>query len=260
MDSKNGRTVAVPVLTLEWWRQLAHDNPQDLPPRIDQYLTGDVADEAPAFIDKKPQVPLTADLEPLETAEPLTGNGVAPAKVAGTIDPHFAPTGLDFSMALNWLKAGNRLARAGWNGAGQYVSLLVPYAPHPVDSPDAKPFNPYFKMWDNNAQAEGTFTSFLILKNAQNKVFPWFPSMGDLMAEDWQLYVEPLVPDIPPHQLRVLKELEELSHRLKALNDFIDGGSEIFAGLDLAEQGRLREQATYMADYQDVLIRRVAEF
>lgn len=41
MDSKESRTIAVPVLTLEWWRQLAHDNPQDLPPCIEQYLQRD---------------------------------------------------------------------------------------------------------------------------------------------------------------------------------------------------------------------------
>jgi len=130
----------------------------------------------------------TADAAPAVNLEGATGGPLA-EKVTGTIDPHFAPTGLDFSSALNWLKTGKRLARAGWNGAGQYVSLLVPHAPHPEDSPDANPSNPYFKMWDNNAQAEGTFTSFLILKNAQNKVFPWFPSMGDLMATDWQVIV-----------------------------------------------------------------------
>lgn len=169
-------------------------------------------------------------------------------------------TGMNFGMALEAAKAGKRISRSGWNVKGQYVRALIPQAPHPDDSPDAVPSNPYFKMWDNNPQAEGTFTTFLILKNAQNKVFPWLPSTGDLMADDWLVVDEALVTDIPPHQLRVLKELEEVSNRLKALNAFIDGGSEIFAKLDLSEQGRLREQATYMADYQDVLIRRVAAF
>ena len=118
-----------------------------------------------AFVNKAAQVPLSHDLVKLEAAE--------------------------FSDALMWLKEGKRVQRAGWNGASQYVSLLVPHAPHPEDSPDAFPLNPYFKMWDNNAQADGTFTPFLILKNAQNKIFPWFPSMGDLLATDWQVYEAP---------------------------------------------------------------------
>lgn len=128
---------------------------------------GGTADEAPAFINKTAQVPLSTEAQPL-------WYGVDHAAA-------------EFSDALMWLKEGKRVQRAGWNGAGQYVRLLSPYAPHPEDSPDAFPLNPYFKMWDNNAQAEGTFAPFLILKNAQNKVFPWFPSMGDLMATDWQV-------------------------------------------------------------------------
>ncbi|WP_425279618.1 crAss001_48 related protein [Enterobacter hormaechei] len=66
--------------------------------------------------------------------------------------------------------------------------------------------------------------------------------------------------NIPPHQLRVLEELAQVSDRLKKLNTFIDGRSETFDRLPAAEQSRLREQATYMADYEGVLIRRVIAF
>lgn len=150
---------------------------------------------APAFINKTAQVPLATETQPLWSGVDLAAAGyeftgeraVLGEEVNGEAPITFYPAPSDFSDALLWLKEGRRVARAGWNGAGQYVSLLSPYAPHPEDSPDAFPRNPYFKMWDNNAQAEGTLSPFLILKNAQNKVFPWFPSMGDLMADDWQV-------------------------------------------------------------------------
>lgn len=151
-------------------------------------------------------------------------------------------TGMNFGLALEAAKAGKRISRSGWNGKGQYVKWIPG-------------FGAAFKVDD--CEVAGC----LVLKNAQGVVQPgWVPSMGDLMADDWLVVDEALVTDIPPHQLRVLKELEEVSNRLKALNTFIDGGSEIFTKLALSEQGRLREQATYMADYQDVLIRRVAAF
>lgn len=80
------------------------------------------------------------------------------------------------------------IKRKGWNGDNQYVRPLVSGAPHPTDAPDAFPQNPYFKLWDNNAQADGTFNTFAIIKTTQNQVFPWTPSQGDLFAWDWEVH------------------------------------------------------------------------
>lgn len=77
--------------------------------------------------------------------------------------------------------------REGWNGADQYVRIISPYAPHPEDSSEAFPQNPYFSMRDNNANADGTFSPFAVLKTTQNKVFPWTPSQGDLFGNDWRI-------------------------------------------------------------------------
>lgn len=151
----------------------------------------------------------------------------------------------DFSDALMWLKDGRCVQRAGWNAGGQWVRMW--HMPHTGYT------------WEDDSRIYGVLPG-LVLKNAQGKLVQWVPSMGDLMADDWQVYVEPLETDMPPHQLRVLQELAELDKRLTALNEFIDGGSPVFAGLDKAEQGRLREQSTYMADYLDVLTRRAAAF
>lgn len=124
------------------------------------------------YLSYSPAAAFEAGYRLLEPTEPLTGDGAEPAKVAGTIDPHFAPTGLDFSMALNWLKTGKRVQRAGWNGAGQWVELV-------------KNSGLVFRSEITSefyAVADG-----LVLKNSQDIVVQWVPSIGDLMAEDWQV-------------------------------------------------------------------------
>ena len=101
---------------------------------------------------------------------------------------------LDFGSAWNKLISGDAtkhkyvLSRTGWNGANQYVRVIFPQAPHPSDAPDAVPQNPYFRMADNNADADGTLSPFAVLKTTQNKVFPWTPSQGDLFAFDFEIY------------------------------------------------------------------------
>lgn len=155
----------------------------------------------------------------------------------------------DFSDALMWLKEGKRVARKGWNGKGQFC-WMVPEGQCPARTEAIKGHFPGDMV---------PYGAYFALKNAQDAVVPWQPSVGDLLATDWQVY-DALVTDISPRQMRVLEDLEQVSKRLKELNEFIDGGSETFASLPDAEQSRLREQATYMADYQDVLIRRVVAF
>ncbi len=83
----------------------------------------------------------------------------------------------DFSDALMWLKEDKRVKRAGWNGAGQYV-ILIP-GDHLARSAG---------YGFGEAMGEFTFGDVLALKNAQNIMQPgWVPSMGDLMATDWQV-------------------------------------------------------------------------
>lgn len=155
----------------------------------------------------------------------------------------------DFSDALMWLKEGKRVARKGWNGNGQFC-WMVPEGQYPARMEAIKGHFPGDMV---------PYGAYFALKNAQGVVVPWVPSVGDLLATDWYVH-DVLLSDIPPHQLRVLEELAQVSDRLKKLNAFIDSRSETFDRLPGAEQSRLREQATHMADYQDVLIRRVIAF
>jgi hypothetical protein len=96
---------------------------------------------------------------------------------ADVFDRAYRPTtGLSFGMAIEALKLGKRVARAGWNGAGQFV-CLVPAASYPAQTGIAKA---YF-----GADALVPYRSYLALKTAQGDVATWAPSCSDALADDW---------------------------------------------------------------------------
>lgn len=101
--------------------------------------------------------------------------------------------GMTFGQAIEALKLGHRVGRAGWNGKGMWLRMVHPYAPHPDNGADPKsPYcNPYFKAADNNEHAEGTMLSWIGMKTADNKFVPWLASQTDVLAEDWSIVGEP---------------------------------------------------------------------
>ena len=81
--------------------------------------------------------------------------------------------GLTFGDALDLLKAGKRVARAGWNGKGMWLVLLRLRA-EPTDL--AIRGTPIRAM----PPCIGMFT-------AQGEMQPgWLASQPDMLAEDWQ--------------------------------------------------------------------------
>lgn len=88
-----------------------------------------------------------------------------------------AEESLTFGQALELLKAGKQLTRAGWNGAGQFVYLLPASE---LQKAVGYGFGEYI--------GEPEFVQTLVLKNAQSKLYVgWTPSVGDLFAKDWKL-------------------------------------------------------------------------
>jgi hypothetical protein len=87
---------------------------------------------------------------------------------------------MDFGKALNRLKGGSKVARAGWNGKGMWLVLQKGY-------PDGIPIN------RNTAEAteipEGTvckFRPYIMMYTADAEFVPWVASQTDLLADDWQ--------------------------------------------------------------------------
>lgn len=84
--------------------------------------------------------------------------------------------GMTFSQALELLKAGGRVARAGWNGKGMFI-FLVPGSTFKVNRPPLLGIYP-----------EGTEVNYcphIDMKTADGKVVPWLASQTDVLAEDW---------------------------------------------------------------------------
>lgn len=85
--------------------------------------------------------------------------------------------GLAFGAAIEALKAGQRLARTGWNGKGMFV-YLVPANSYPAQTGAAKAHFGEGGMVPYNA--------YLAIKNVNETVSTWVPSVNDVLADDWQ--------------------------------------------------------------------------
>ena len=85
----------------------------------------------------------------------------------------YRPTaGLTFGLAIEALKLGKRVARAGWNGKGMYLALIPGgYAEHP----------------NVNGGMEIEALPWIGMKTADNKFVPWVASQTDVLAEDWAI-------------------------------------------------------------------------
>ena len=80
-------------------------------------------------------------------------------------DAAYRPTtGMTFGLAIEALKAGKRVARAGWNGKGMWVEYV------PAKDFSFSELNPHF-----------------VIKNTNNSFSTWVPSINDCLADDWQI-------------------------------------------------------------------------
>lgn len=87
-------------------------------------------------------------------------------------------TSMSFGDALVMLKAGKKVARAGWNGKGMFL-FLVNGSTFQVNRPPLLGIYP-----------EGTTINYhahVDMKTADDKVVPWLCSQTDMLAEDWQV-------------------------------------------------------------------------
>jgi len=83
---------------------------------------------------------------------------------------------MNFGDALSLIKAGHKVARAGWNGKGMFI-FLVPGSTFSVSRPPLLGIYP-----------EGTVINYhahIDMKTADDKVVPWLASQTDVLAEDW---------------------------------------------------------------------------
>jgi len=70
---------------------------------------------------------------------------------------------MNFGQAIEALKLGQKVARAGWNGKNMWLALQRPDA-------HSKMTLPYIYMF-----------------TAQGDLVPWLASQTDVLAEDWSI-------------------------------------------------------------------------
>lgn len=87
-------------------------------------------------------------------------------------------SGMTFGLAVEALRKGLSVARNGWNGKGMFV-YLVPANAYPAQTPVAKSFFGESSLVPYNA--------YLAIKNVDNTVSTWVPSVNDVLAEDWSV-------------------------------------------------------------------------
>ena len=85
-------------------------------------------------------------------------------------------SGLSFGLAIEALKQGKSLQRAGWNGKGMYLVLVGGNTIRQA-------------IADHYGDAGETFPVLdaIYMKTADEKLVPWLASQTDVLAEDWQI-------------------------------------------------------------------------
>jgi hypothetical protein len=86
---------------------------------------------------------------------------------------------LNFSWALAQLKEGQMVQRAGWNGKGMWIVLVMPT----ILNTELQCGGPAWII--QNIEGLG-HSPFIGMKTADNMFVPWLASQTDLLANDWQ--------------------------------------------------------------------------
>jgi hypothetical protein len=70
---------------------------------------------------------------------------------------------VNFGDAIAALKAGQKVARSGWNGRGMWLALQVP---------------------DVNSEMS---LPYIYMSTVTGDLVPWLASQTDVLAEDWEI-------------------------------------------------------------------------
>ena len=84
-------------------------------------------------------------------------------------------TGMSFGLAIEALKQGKRVARAGWNGKGMWLAMIQRAS------------------WQVDPAVNGTGNyslnalPWIGMKTADEGFVPWLASQTDMLADDWAI-------------------------------------------------------------------------
>ena len=81
---------------------------------------------------------------------------------------------MNFGEAVNNVKNGHKIAREGWNGKGMFV-IYVPEENIDLTEQQEKMFG----------ASNIILNEHFLIKNVNNTLSTWVPSINDCLAEDW---------------------------------------------------------------------------
>ena len=87
-----------------------------------------------------------------------------------------ATTGLTFGEAIDRMKRGLKVSRAGWNGKGMWIRMIDLYSDREFSVQES-------------ADSVGTWMPFIVMKTPTNTLHPWNASQADALANDWAVAV-----------------------------------------------------------------------
>lgn len=87
---------------------------------------------------------------------------------------------MNIGEAVVAMKAGNKVARTGWNGKGMFL-YYVPANSYPAAR---NTLNTMAGIFEDDMVP---YTHYVAMKTAQNNVVPWLCSQTDLLADDWEI-------------------------------------------------------------------------
>ncbi|MFG1976929.1 DUF2829 domain-containing protein [Nonomuraea fuscirosea] len=91
---------------------------------------------------------------------------------------------MDFSTALIHIKAGDRVTRAGWNGAGMWVFLV------PGSTITVAAGRPLGQAAPELVGQAVEYRPHIDMRTADGQIVPWAPTQSDVLADDWRLVLD----------------------------------------------------------------------
>ena len=85
-------------------------------------------------------------------------------------------SGMSFGLAVEAVKKGKKIARAGWNGKGMFL-FLVPGSTFKVNRA------PLLGIYPEGTEIN--YHSHIDMKTADGTIVPWLASQTDVLADDW---------------------------------------------------------------------------
>lgn len=94
---------------------------------------------------------------------------------------------LNFGQAIEALKQGKLVARAGWNGKGMFIVKQIPAVIGTDIIPKMQSLPQSAKDLLLSRDQSISYTNQMLIVNRDGRADSWVPSSSDCFAEDWYI-------------------------------------------------------------------------